>query len=713
MLAGAAFFAASAPCYAAARRPELARKAYLHAVELQQALEAKPAESRTKAEYERAIREFRDVYLYDFSYVKAPAAAEAIGDLYTEMGMLYTSPADFRAAIKAYDYVISQYPASSMARDSWVSKGKVYLKGLDDPDQAADTFRSFLDKHPSASQSAEARKNLKEIADAAAAEKARQDNASASAETPVASGDHTQSGPVRVTDIRDWVGPNYTRVVIGAQGPFNFTTLRLSHPDRIVFDLPNTHLDRSLLKKKVPIDGDFLRDIRVGQFKPDVTRIVLDVKNIKDFSAFPLPNPFRLIIDVRGSQPVEAKKTQERQAPASPAAGTVTASAVEVPARENTPLAKPALAITKTKPEVVAAQRIEQAAHPKTEAASRDRVPGAAKPAADVASAGAVNKSVTAKSEAAPGHAVQRPATSKTEAASGNPVPQPSGRTTKAASSVTAQPAAKRTAEVASVETKHREIPFSAKPASPTEDGSQTLTRALGLKVTRIVIDPGHGGFDTGTIGPTGLEEKDLVLDVALRLQKLLETETDARVFMTRSTDKFIPLEERTAIANEKDADLFISIHANASRDHHVRGIETYFLNFTSDPDALNVAARENATSQESVHQLQDLIEKIALNNKIEESQELARDVQTSLYKRMARVSHGLHNRGVRKAPFVVLIGANMPSILAEISFLSNPHSEHLLRESSYREDIAKALFKGIEAYINNLGSVRVAQRTR
>ena len=207
-----------------------------------------------------------------------------------------------------------------------------------------------------------------------------------------------------------------------------------------------------------------------------------------------------------------------------------------------------------------------------------------------------------------------------------------------------------------------------------------------GLQIHSIMIDPGHGGHDTGTIGPTGLEEKNVVLDIALRLRKLLETQTDSQVVMTRSTDKFIPLEERTAIANEKGADLFISIHANSSPDPKVRGIETYYLNFTTDPEALELAARENATSQESVHQLQSLIKKIALSDKVEESQELGRDVQKDLYKDMSRVSHGIHNRGVRKAPFVVLIGANMPSILAEIAFLSNPHSERLLRRESYRQ---------------------------
>ncbi len=250
-----------------------------------------------------------------------------------------------------------------------------------------------------------------------------------------------------------------------------------------------------------------------------------------------------------------------------------------------------------------------------------------------------------------------------------------------------------------------------AQPAATTDSGSATLTRALGLKIGRIVIDPGHGGHDTGTIGPTGLEEKDVVLDVGLKLRKLLEQNTGCEVVMTRTDDTFIPLEERTAIANEKGADLFISIHANASPDKSARGIETYYLNFTSNPDALEVAARENATSQEAVHQLQDLIKKIALTEKIEESQDFAREVQHEVYTRVTKVSGAQGDRGIKKAPFVVLIGANMPSVLAEISFLSNPRDERLLKRSDYREKIAYALYEGIVGYVRNLGEMRTAQR--
>ena len=694
---------------AATRHPELARKAYARAVELQQKLQAEPVRSRKAADYERVIREFRNVYYYDFAYVKAPVAAKTMGDLYAEMGRQFSESSYYQAAIKSYQYVISQYPGSSMAVDAELAVGKVYLQGLDESSQAADAFRAFLAKYPSSSRAGEARKLLKEIAEKEALQKQSTSESARTESSTGKPGNPNSGGPVEVTEIHNWVGPNYTRVVIGANGPFQYNTLRLSNPDRIVFDLPNTRATRALLKKSVPINGAFLRDIRVGQFKPDVTRIVLDVKNINDYSAFPLPNPFRLIIDVHGTTTLAAKSTQKEQASVAGAAKEMNheaqASAEEKARFEKTPAA------VIPKPEAGSSTRIAENTPHRTASATEPQT--LAVKAESVAPSGDSERmGMKSAFEAATVRRNLGPAKPDVSASIPTHTAETGKSKTEIASGRNVSPGKKRKTEVASNNTEREEVPISTRPASPIGDGSQTLTRALGLKVARIVIDPGHGGFDTGTIGPTGLEEKNVVLDVALRLRKLFETRTDSEVFMTRSTDTFVPLEERTAIANEDGADLFISIHANASSDREVRGIETYFLNFTSDPDALQLAARENATSQESVHQLQNLIKKIALNNKIEESQELARDIQTVLYKRMSRVSPGLHNRGVRKAPFVVLIGANMPSVLAEISFLSNPQSEHLLRQPEYREQIAKALFNGIEDYISNLGSVRVAQRT-
>ena len=227
--------------------------------------------------------------------------------------------------------------------------------------------------------------------------------------------------------------------------------------------------------------------------------------------------------------------------------------------------------------------------------------------------------------------------------------------------------------------------------ARPTANGDRSLIRALGLKIGRIVIDPGHGGHDTGTIGPNGLEEKDLVLEVGRRLGKMLETRLGADVVYTRKDDTFIPLETRTAIANQQRADLFISIHANSSRDPDARGVETYYLNFTSSPEALEVAARENAVSQKSIYELQDLVKKIALKEKIEESREFAGDVQESLHTGLAAKSPAIRNR--------------------EISFVSNPADEHRLETSEYRQRIAESLYRGIAKYVDGLSGVKMASK--
>jgi N-acetylmuramoyl-L-alanine amidase len=255
------------------------------------------------------------------------------------------------------------------------------------------------------------------------------------------------------------------------------------------------------------------------------------------------------------------------------------------------------------------------------------------------------------------------------------------------------------------------DIPPDVREAAPTASGDRSLIRALGLKIGKIVIDPGHGGHDTGTIGPKGLEEKDLVLDVGRRLGKLLQTRLGADVVYTRKDDTFIPLETRTAIANQEQADLFVSIHANSSHDPDARGVETYYLNFTSSAEALDVAARENAASDKSIHELQDLVKKIALKEKIEESREFASNVQRALHSGLAAKSPGLRDRGVKKAPFVVLIGANMPSILAEISFVSNPGDERRLRTPEYRQRIAESLYRGISKYASGLSGVKVASK--
>ena len=246
--------------------------------------------------------------------------------------------------------------------------------------------------------------------------------------------------------------------------------------------------------------------------------------------------------------------------------------------------------------------------------------------------------------------------------------------------------------------------PTPSGPATPSANaaGGFSIARQLGLSVSRIVIDPGHGGRDPGTPA-RGLTEAALTLDVALRLEKLLQKEPGVEVVLTRRTDVFIPLEERTAIANRHDADLFLSIHVNSSRTTSAKGVETYFLSFASSPEAEAVAARENSASEREMHQLPDIIKAIALNNKLDESRDLAAMVQDSLVTTLRKSNRDVRSRGVKKAPFVVLIGAEMPSVLAEIAFITNRQELQLLKTAAYKDRIAQALHAAVLRYRRSL----------
>jgi N-acetylmuramoyl-L-alanine amidase len=242
-------------------------------------------------------------------------------------------------------------------------------------------------------------------------------------------------------------------------------------------------------------------------------------------------------------------------------------------------------------------------------------------------------------------------------------------------------------------------------PPASTRAGGYSLARQLGLGVQRIVIDPGHGGHDPGAQA-NGVSEAELVLDVSKRLEALLLAQPGVEVVLTRRTNEFIPLEERTAIANREGADLFLSIHANSSPQRDTRGVETYFLNFASNPQAEVVAARENASSVQAMGGLPQLVKAITLNNKLTESRELATLVQSSLMRRLSVQNKAIKDLGVKQAPFVVLIGAQMPSVLAEISFLTNKAEASLLKQDAYRQRIAQALCDAVLKYQSSLKKV-------
>jgi N-acetylmuramoyl-L-alanine amidase len=256
----------------------------------------------------------------------------------------------------------------------------------------------------------------------------------------------------------------------------------------------------------------------------------------------------------------------------------------------------------------------------------------------------------------------------------------------------------------APIEALPAETPPPSPPGAPAKNiaGGFSLARQLGLSVSRIVIDPGHGGHDPGAKAQ-GLTEAELVLDISLKLEKLLAQVPGVEVVLTRRTDEFVHLQERTAVANRESADLFLSIHANAHRNREIGGVETYFLNFATSRTSEEVAARENASSAQAMGNAPTLIRAIALNAKLDESKDFAAIVQRTMIAKLRGAQKGIKDHGVKQAPFVVLIGAAMPSVLAEVAFLTHAQEAKLLKTAAYRQRIAEALFDAVRSYQTSL----------
>ena len=532
-----------------------------------------------------------------------------------------------------------------------------------------------------------------------------------------ASAAERRHGPLaQVTGIRHWSTATYTRVAIDLGDDVTFQAARVPNPDRIYFDLHGTRLAQELVGKNFTVtDNGFLTKIRAAQFSNDMTRVVLDVNDVTEYSAFLLPNPYRLIIDIHGG--AKAQGAGSRSLASGSGGGAGNALQAEAPAprtatagRESAGRPVPNTISTRSASTTDIASlsdepgRVAATSQPTSQPISAvvtEKAPGSK----DQGTAGAAQggQTIAAPSGDAASGSAGATAGASSGAATGGVAS--GGAVSGGAGPASAKKRARSKASAADGASATDALP--ARAAVPTADGETSLVRTLGLKIGRIVIDPGHGGHDSGTLGAGGIQEKDVVLDVALRLGKLLHERLGAEIIYTRSDDTFIPLETRTAIANKAQADLFLSIHANSSSDPTARGVESYYLNFTSSPDALETAARENAVSTESIHQLSDLVKKITLKDKIDESREFASDVQQGLYGGLVKDNVGLKNRGVKKAPFVVLIGANMPSVLAEISFVTNPKDADQLRQPEYRERVAESLYKGVAKYEAGLSGLK------
>ena len=373
-----------------------------------------------------------------------------------------------------------------------------------------------------------------------------------------------------LNELKHWSNPDYTRISLELDRDVTWESHELGKgnadkPGRIYIDLHRAKLGKGV--KDITIGDGLLKGARVGQYKPDVVRVVLDTEKIKDYKIFPLSDPARLIIDVRGERRSEIFKLE----------ATIS---------------------------------------------------------------------------------------------SGNEPQQ---------------------------ETKQQE------PAAVTEKKGKPPRKPIVSKIRRIVVDPGHGGHDPGAIGPSGLQEKDVVLAIGLSLRDKLKEELGVDVVMTRATDIFIPLEERTAIANKVNADLFVSVHANAAPNRNASGIETYYLNLAKTEKAAQLAAKENGTTLEKVSVLQAILFDLMANYKLNDSAHLAEEVQKALHKKASARFSDVKNLGVKQGPFYVLVGATMPSILVETAFLSNAVEESRLKEASYQEMSADGILEGIRGYINNL----------
>jgi N-acetylmuramoyl-L-alanine amidase len=373
-----------------------------------------------------------------------------------------------------------------------------------------------------------------------------------------------------LNEMKHWSNPDYTRISLGLDRDVTWESHELGKgspgkPGRVYIDINHSQLGRNV--RDITIGDGLLKGARVGQYKPDVVRVVLDTENIKDYKVFQLSEPARLIIDVRGNRQTEIS-------------------------------------------------RLEQS----------------------------ISSSLDPLAELRPD---ERP--------------------------------------------------------TVIEKKTHTQKKQSISKIRRIVVDPGHGGHDPGAVGPSGLQEKDVVLAIGLKLRELLKDELGLDVVMTRSTDVFIPLEERTAIANKLNADLFLSVHANAAINRNASGIETYYLNLAKTEKAAQLAAKENGTSLEKVSVLQAILFDLMANYKLNDSAHLADEVQKALYLKARTMYSDVKNLGVKQGPFYVLVGATMPSILVETAFLSNALEEEHLKDPAYLNLTAEGILDGVRAYISSL----------
>jgi N-acetylmuramoyl-L-alanine amidase len=591
---------------------------------------------------------------------------------------------ELRAVVTAYEAVVHRYPASGYADNALWQGARLSMDAFArfsqpaDKDAAARLFKKLASMYPTSRLARQVPEQLTRmnsgeirvledvvISHTPPPAPAPATRPTAAARAATAGPDPVAGAPVStriatIKDIRRVVLPDAVRITIELDSEVPFHEERIPDPARVFVDLPGTRASPALIDQTLRFesDADIIRQVRVGRHPNNTTRIVLDAAGVTSYSVYPLYSPYRLVIDC-----------------------------VRVPA-----------AVTAAAMTDKVLGRVAPAAAPS--ARQSNEAAAAAKPLPPLPARTMTNPWL----RKLPGLSPRSTAMLASAAAASQPAPgTPTVIENVAVVAPTAAPARQSDQSRHSAEGPAAEAAAAA--AAHNATGGLSMARQLGLGVSRIVIDPGHGGHDPGARGK-GVNEAELVLDVALRLEKLLQQVPGVDVILTRRTDEFIQLPERTAIANREGADLFLSIHANASTSGLAHGIETYFLNFANNQSAAAVAARENAASTQAMGGLPDFVKAIAMNNKLDESRDLALQVQRSMVDRQRTSNKALKDLGVKQAPFVVLIGANMPSVLAEMGFVTNPQEAKLLKGNAYRQKIAESLFNAIRKYQTSLKNV-------
>jgi N-acetylmuramoyl-L-alanine amidase len=537
---------------------------------------------------------FRKTYLSHPKSEYAPSSLFMLGRIYLRMYERFNLDKDLEESISYYRDCATLFPKHRLADDSLFAVGRIYSEKYLNYKKAAKYFRRIVTWFP--------RGDMLPAATAQLMDLSRDHNIT----LPPALLNNDTFKLSNVHPVKYWSSGDYTRIIIKASGPvkYNDTLIENADDPKIQIDFKKSYVDPQH-RIPIPISQGLLKKIQTSQFSKDTVRVSLDVETVRTYKIYSLPNPFRVIIDVRGQN----RKAKEKQ-PQAIASN-----------KPNKPLKTP---------------EIPKAISPKEEVKVKPTI--------------AKNKK---KKRTIPA-----------------PVPPPT-------------------------------VPLVEEEISMDEDPI-SLAQQLGLGVKKIVLDPGHGGKDPGAIA-NGLQEKDIVLKIAKKLKPLLEKNLGCEVIITRDTDDFISLEERTAIANANNADLFVSLHINAHKQANVYGIETYFLNLTSNAEAMRVAARENAVSEHQLSDLQDILSSIMKNSKINESSKLARHVHNSVLSGLkVKDFQNIKNLGVKQAPFYVLIGAEMPAILIEMAFISNKDDAKNLTKEDFLGSLAEEISNGIESYMNS-----------